>query len=112
MAIATKLFKGCYAIAHVQKSGNNLLTGRYQWNRFYIVKVVSASKDGEVKTFTKSRQLAAERNDRLTTIYSIPEQYLDSARTLHDLQEACFVGYIDKDHLRLCLVNQSIKEAA
>ncbi len=103
--------KGSWAIAHIQKMAYHLHTGRYHWTRFYIVRVESADRDGRVKTFT-SGPGAARKVDRFTTIYSIPPDYLPSAPALYAQQAVDFTGYLDKEHLRLCLVNRAIRDNA
>lgn len=111
-SIENALPKGSYAIALVQKSYYALHTGTQHYSRFFIVRVESASKQGEVKTFKTSPKLCATRNDRFTTIFSLPAEHLAAAAALFEAQDVDFVGYMDKEHLRLCLVNKAIRDAA
>ena len=104
--------KGSYAIAHVQKTYYTMHTGTQGYSRFYVIRVESADRDGRVKTFSEYHGGCAKRLDRFTTIHSLGAQYLPAAAALYARQEPCFVGYRDKEHLRLCLVNQQISEAA
>lgn len=112
--LANKLRKGDYAIAHEEHVYSSLYAGTQHWSRYYIVKVQSATREGMVKTYTKSPKLetAPERNNSRVTIYTIPAAHIDGARALYPLQNVDFTGYHDKEHLRLSLVNQAIKDAA
>jgi len=104
--------KGSYAIAHVQKTYCTMHTGTQHYTRFYVVRVESADSDGRVKTYSEYAGGVPKAKDRFTTIHSLGAQYLPAAAALYARQEPCFVGYRDKEHLRLCLVNQQISEAA
>lgn len=111
--LANKLPKGSYAIAHVQKMAYRLHTGAYHWSRYYVVRVESADREGRVKTFINSPETKApQRVDRHTKIFALGAEYLDAAKALFERQKIGFTGYMDKEHLRLCLVNRQIEERA
>ena len=102
--------RGSFAIAHIEKSHWNLITGNHRYSRFYVVRVESADKTGRVKTFSDYPDGTPKRKDRFTTIYSFPDQYLAAAPKLYARQALDFVGYRDKEHLRLALVNVDARE--
>lgn len=102
--------KGSYAFAHIEKSFWKMHTGTQHYSRYFIVVVTSATREGLVKTFVDSPNGTSKKNDRFTTIFSIPEEYAESAKGLFEKQEVDFTGFRDKEHLRLCLVNHSISD--
>lgn len=110
-ALANKLPKGSYAIAHIEKRAYHMHTGAYHWSRFYIVKVLSADKDGRVKAFTDTPLSDAPRDTKHATIYAIPPRALEAAKALFAKQPLDFTGYADKEHLRLALVNNGFAAA-
>lgn len=103
--------KGSYAIAHKQSMTYTLHTGVHHYTRYFVVQVISADRQGRVKTFRDCNYGTAQRVDRKVTIYSLPEQYLKAAEALFAVQPLDFTGYADKEHLRLALVNTGFKLA-
>lgn len=104
--------KGAYAIAHVQSSYYTLHTGTSHYSRYFVVRVVSSNCRGIVKTFVDSEGSTPKRNDRFVTIYSLSDKHLKAAELLFAKQPRDFSGYVDKEHLRLALVNVEIAAAA
>ena len=109
--LANTLPKGSYAIALIEKSYCTVHTGRGFYSRLFLLQVTSASRSGEVKAFKTSPKATPRKNDRFTTVFAIPPQYVDAAKAIYADTQSDFVGYTDKEHLRLCLVNEAIKAA-
>ena len=68
-----KLSKGDFAIAHIEKTYQSLLAGRGVYSRYFVVEVLSSTREGLVKTFRDNNVTSAPSHvDRFTTIYSFP----------------------------------------
>lgn len=99
--VMTPLPKGSFAVAHIQKSGYSLLAGHYGYDRFFVVCVLSATHEGEVKTFTDTfEHEAPKRVDRHVTIYSMPAQFDNCGAAMLAKQPLDFTGYATKADLK------------
>lgn len=109
-AIENALPKGSYAVALIQKSNYNLISGITHYSRYWIVRVESADRDGRVKAYAAWAGAPPRKVDRYTTIYSLGAQHLPAAARLFAKQPLDFTGYADKEHLRLALVNVEARD--